>query len=507
MGIEDLRKTLEQKKRGVIPSQQSTYEKSNIPALENLIDAFKEIVVTPASVLTGSSNVRRELKQLHIFEPSVLSYSGPWAEEVIQYVMSMPQISAEQFARHFKISHSDALIWCGVLTNFSVFHENYENNDIYKKIANDDIKDLLDAFKYYLTLETWFETQRFDNPLDIALDMSFVQKITGYTYVDEAWIRKTFQVGYRRGEELLRLFDEMKLVDNSEQHMCYENAEKLLKIQQVNLRMKHWRCPFPNKSDATNWSYLFFGKFHNRYSKVLADKIHSKNSNKYWLARYFEMNGIACGDQFVEMVAHCVADDEQYFESITEQVYKQEFRSLSSMDDVVTALKKFGFVSPRARNRIHRYLSYDDAEILIKGYISEAKAEKQAHENNVYEKSKSNQKVLIDDLSGVEFEQYCKKLLLAHGFSHVDDTPKSGDRGIDLIAEKDDIRYVIQCKRYAGNVGNKAVQEAYSGKGIYNADVAVVMTNSHFTAQAIEDAKRLRVKLWDGDYIAKTFMK
>ena len=55
----------------------------------------------------------------------------------------------------------------------------------------------------------------------------------------------------------------------------------------------------------------------------------------------------------------------------------------------------------------------------------------------------------------------------------------------------------IQCKCYSGNVGNSAIQEAFSGKSIYNADIAVVLTNSYFTKQAIEDAQLLRVRLWD----------
>ena len=41
----------------------------------------------------------------------------------------------------------------------------------------------------------------------------------------------------------------------------------------------------------------------------------------------------------------------------------------------------------------------------------------------------------------------------------------------------------------------------YSGKDIYKADVAVVMSNMDFTAQAIEDAKKLKVELWNREKI------
>ena len=60
-------------------------------------------------------------------------------------------------------------------------------------------------------------------------------------------------------------------------------------------------------------------------------------------------------------------------------------------------------------------------------------------------------------------------------------------------------------KYYSGNVGNSSVKEAFSGKAYYNRDIAVVMTNSKFTEQAIEDASRLGVKLWDGEKIKNMF--
>jgi len=105
----------------------------------------------------------------------------------------------------------------------------------------------------------------------------------------------------------------------------------------------------------------------------------------------------------------------------------------------------------------------------------------------------------IDSLTGEEFELFCAKLLSKSGYSGIELTKATGDRGIDITANKDGIRYAFQCKRYTGGVGNAAVQEAYSGKSIYNVDVAVVITNSYFTEQAKDDAEKLRVRLWDRD--------
>ena len=120
-----------------------------------------------------------------------------------------------------------------------------------------------------------------------------------------------------------------------------------------------------------------------------------------------------------------------------------------------------------------------------------------------------NQRILalkkfdVDSMNGDEFENYCVKLLGNNGFSQIRTTPSTSDRGIDILAKKAGKLYAIQCKRYSSNVGNKAVQEAYSGKSIYKADYSVVMTNSQFTKQAIKDAKALNVLLWDRSAIEK----
>lgn len=112
----------------------------------------------------------------------------------------------------------------------------------------------------------------------------------------------------------------------------------------------------------------------------------------------------------------------------------------------------------------------------------------------------------IDSMTGEEFEQYCANLLKLNGFKGVVLTQKSKDRGADILAKKHWKKYSFQCKRNASNVGNKAVQEAYAGKTIYGADIAVVITNQHFTKQAVEDAKKLQVQLWDRDTL-KNFIK
>lgn len=111
--------------------------------------------------------------------------------------------------------------------------------------------------------------------------------------------------------------------------------------------------------------------------------------------------------------------------------------------------------------------------------------------------TKNTELVDFDNLDGHAFEQFCAEILAHNGFSKVRVTQGSRDQGIDIIAYKDDIRFGFQCKCYATDIGNKAVQEVYAGKEYYNCDVAVVLTNRYFTKSAVELAQRNRVHLWD----------
>lgn len=103
----------------------------------------------------------------------------------------------------------------------------------------------------------------------------------------------------------------------------------------------------------------------------------------------------------------------------------------------------------------------------------------------------------VIEMTGYEYEEKCARLLEAKGFSNVVVTPGSGDQGIDVLADKGKEKYGVQCKYYEGTVGNKAVQEAYSGSKFYDCDVALVITNSTLTWPAKELAKKLGVMVWE----------
>lgn len=95
---------------------------------------------------------------------------------------------------------------------------------------------------------------------------------------------------------------------------------------------------------------------------------------------------------------------------------------------------------------------------------------------------------------GWEFERWVADALIKFGWQ-ARVTQGSGDQGVDVVAIKDGMSLGIQCKRYSGSVGNKAVQEAFSGVKHMGLDLAAVLTNAEFTRSAKELATSTGVLL------------
>jgi len=92
-------------------------------------------------------------------------------------------------------------------------------------------------------------------------------------------------------------------------------------------------------------------------------------------------------------------------------------------------------------------------------------------------------KAFSDTLTPSEFEFFCAGQLRLSGWdAHV--TQQSRDQGVDVIAEKGNVRVVLQCKLYSGAVSNKAVQEVVAGKAHQQAHHAAVVTNNRYTSAA-----------------------
>lgn len=143
---------------------------------------------------------------------------------------------------------------------------------------------------------------------------------------------------------------------------------------------------------------------------------------------------------------------------------------------VMDRLEKEGFVAP--------FDGKNPRKIIFR------KKDAGMHRSSIYE---------IDFMDGHEFEYWCADLLRKNGYENVEVTPGSGDQGIDVLAEKDGVKYAIQCKCYSKDLGNTPVQEAEAGRVFYDCHIGVVMTNRYFTKGAKELAEKTKTILWDRD--------
>ncbi|MBQ8725827.1 MAG: restriction endonuclease [Clostridia bacterium] len=107
----------------------------------------------------------------------------------------------------------------------------------------------------------------------------------------------------------------------------------------------------------------------------------------------------------------------------------------------------------------------------------------------------------INSLTGVEFEKVCQRLLEKMGFS-VETTKTTGDGGIDLIAYNSQPllsgKYIIQCKRYTGSVGEPIIRDLYGVITSERANKGILMTSGVFTKQAQAFAEDKPIELIDG---------
>jgi len=109
---------------------------------------------------------------------------------------------------------------------------------------------------------------------------------------------------------------------------------------------------------------------------------------------------------------------------------------------------------------------------------------------------------VVDQMTGVEFEGFLQGVLISRGYK-VQDTPRNGDLGVDIIASKNGQRIAIQAKRYSYKVDRRAVSDAVAGMKHYKCDKAMVITSNYFQPGAKTLAKSNTCELVDRDLLAE----
>lgn len=112
----------------------------------------------------------------------------------------------------------------------------------------------------------------------------------------------------------------------------------------------------------------------------------------------------------------------------------------------------------------------------------------------------------IEDLLALtpeEFEGLVADLFRMYGY----ETQVSGgssDHGVDVVVTNDlEEKWIVQCKRYSGSVGEPVVRDLFGTMNHENAQRAYLITTGSFTKQAVDWAVGKPIVLYDGEALVK----
>lgn len=200
---------------------------------------------------------------------------------------------------------------------------------------------------------------------------------------------------------------------------------------------------------------------------------------------------------------------ENYKKKITEFInlggHPSNIWYIEKIDDYIAKLKymiSIGYLDQQddwLQTDIDMLKSLLDMDVKTKKIMQKATvAEEERKQREAFVKSVGFD---VDNLSGIEFENVCQALVEKMGFT-TQTTKASGDGGIDLIAYNHQPllsgKYIIQCKRYAGSVGEPIIRDLYGVIMSERANKGILMTTGHFTKSAIGFAEGKPIELIDG---------
>jgi restriction system protein len=116
----------------------------------------------------------------------------------------------------------------------------------------------------------------------------------------------------------------------------------------------------------------------------------------------------------------------------------------------------------------------------------------------------------LDDLMALspdEFEKLIATIFKSYGHQ-AQIHGGSSDHGVDiLVSSSNDEKWIIQCKRYSGSVGEPVVRDLYGTMNHESAQRAYLITTGSFTAQAKAWAEGKPIVLYDGEALVKLIQR
>ena len=111
------------------------------------------------------------------------------------------------------------------------------------------------------------------------------------------------------------------------------------------------------------------------------------------------------------------------------------------------------------------------------------------------------------ELSPREFEDWIVGIYRALGH-RAKRTGSRGDHGVDVVVKtQDGEKWVVQCKRWRGKVGEPVIRDFYGVIHHEKADQGAIVTTGQFTAPARRWAKGKPLFLYDGQALLETFQR
>lgn len=105
------------------------------------------------------------------------------------------------------------------------------------------------------------------------------------------------------------------------------------------------------------------------------------------------------------------------------------------------------------------------------------------------------------NLSPSDFESMIVELYRLAGHQ-AQRTGASGDHGVDIVVQaKNGEKWVVQCKRWRGSVGEPVVRDFYGVVQHEKADKGIIFTTGRFSAPAQRWVKGKPISLYDGDQL------
>lgn len=179
-----------------------------------------------------------------------------------------------------------------------------------------------------------------------------------------------------------------------------------------------------------------------------------------------------------------------------ESLHNQEIQSLETIHE-----KEKEQIIEEKRQAILTLISQREEILPYKFLVDGCESSYGANKHGLMERLKDAESVLSaasETMTGITYERYVGYKLKTMGWTNIEYTRITGDYGIDVLGtDKDGLKACVQCKRYDSNnsIGVKAVQEAYSGRAVYDCEKTYLCVNHDVTAEARHLAQKIGVDI------------